>query len=35
MAMGIYGALIYVSPDYGLVIAKNAAFPHYAKLKDH
>jgi hypothetical protein len=34
MAMGVYGQLIYVSPDYGLVIAKNAAFPHYAKLKD-
>jgi CubicO group peptidase (beta-lactamase class C family) len=34
MAMGVYGQLIYVSPDDGMVIAKNAAFPHYAKLQD-
>jgi len=34
MALGVYGQLIYVSPDDGLVIAKNAAFPHYAKLQD-
>lgn len=33
MALGVYGQLIYVSPDDNIVIAKNAAFPHYADLQ--
>lgn len=33
MALGVYGQLIYVSPDDNIVIAKNAAFPRYADLQ--
>mmetsp|Transcript_24715 Transcript_24715/g.41789 ORF Transcript_24715/g.41789 Transcript_24715/m.41789 type:complete len:432 (-) Transcript_24715:170-1465(-) len=33
MAIGVYGQLIYVSPDDGIVIAKNAADPHYADMQ--
>lgn len=34
MAIGVYGQLIYVSPDDNIVIAKNAADPNYPKMQD-
>ena len=33
MAIGVYGQVIYVSPDDGIVIAKNAADPGYPELQ--
>ena len=33
MAIGVYGQLIYVSPEDGIVIAKNAADPHYPDMQ--
>ena len=32
-AMGIYGQMVYVSPEDGIIIAKNAADPNYPKYK--
>ena len=33
MAIGVYGQLIYVSPDDNIIIAKNAADPHYPEFQ--
>lgn len=33
MAIGVYGQLIYISPDDNIVIAKNAAYPRYADMQ--
>ena len=27
---GVYGQMLYISREHGVVIAKNAAYPHYA-----
>ena len=32
-AIGVYGQMVYASPEDGIIIAKNAADPNYAKYK--
>jgi CubicO group peptidase (beta-lactamase class C family) len=29
LAIGVYGQIMYVSPEHGVVVAKNAAYPGY------
>ena len=33
LAIGVYGQIMYVSPDDGVIVAKNAAYPEYKEMQ--